>query len=44
LEDGVRELARLEKLSAGRDHLDAAERSWDSIRATFREDVTGDAP
>ena len=43
-EVGVSELQRLENLSGGRDHFEAGERSCDSTRASFREDVLGFEP
>jgi len=44
LEEVVRELARFENWSSGRDQVEECERSWDSIRASFREEVIGEAP
>ena len=38
------ELARLENSCSDGDHVFADERSWDSTRAIFREDVTDEAP
>lgn len=44
LEEGVRELARLEYRSAGSDHVDGPVRSRDSTRARLRDEVNGEAP
>lgn len=44
LEKGVRELARFEYWSGGSDQEEEWERSCDSIRASLREEVMGDAP
>ena len=43
-EEGVRELARLEKWDFGGDHVEGPVRSRASMRASFREDVRGEAP
>ena len=43
-EEGVRELARLEKWDFGGDHVEGPVRSRDSIKASLSEDVRGEAP
>ena len=44
LEEGVRELARLEYWFFCGVHVEGPVRSRASIRASFREDVSGEAP
>ena len=41
---GVRELQRLENFEAGMEKERTRLRSWDSMRATLRPEVAGDAP
>ena len=43
-EAGVRELARLENAVGGGSQVVEGPRSWDSMRASLRVEVMGDAP